>query len=247
MSGLALRECTALVTGGAVRVGRAIVRTLAERGAGVGFTYLRSEGAALELLAELDAAGCRSCAVRCDQAEPGQVRDAFERIEGSLGPVDLLINNAAVFERTPFETAAVEAWDYHLDTNLRGPWLFCQAAAPGMQSRGRGVIINLLDIAAERPYLDYLPYSISKAGLAALTRGLARALAPHVRVNGIAIGTVAWPDGFPIEEQQRIVARTPLHRIGDPEEVARAVAYLIEEAGFVTGAILPLDGGRLLT
>ncbi|MBM3456961.1 MAG: SDR family oxidoreductase [Armatimonadetes bacterium] len=237
---------TALVTGGAIRVGRAIVERLAAEGAQVGFTYLSSAETAAELVQTLRKAGVRSRAVRCDQREPTQIRDAVADITGRLGPVDLLVNSAAVFRRTPLSEATVEEWDHHLDTNLRGPWLFMQAVGPSMKERGTGAIVNLLDVAAERPYPGYLPYCASKAGLECLTRGVARVLAPEVRVNGIAIGTVLWPEEYPDAARENTVARTPLARVGTPEDVAAAVAYLAAEASFVTGAILTLDGGRRL-
>jgi pteridine reductase len=154
------------------------------------------------------------------------------------------VNSAAIFERTPFAEATLEDWNSHLEINLRGPWLFAQAVAAGMRERGQGVIINLVDIAAERPFTGYLPYSISKAGLAAMTKGLARALAPEVRVNGIAPGAVLWPDDYPEDQKAALVEKTPLRRAGCAEDIAAAVVFLVEGSDFVTGVILPVDGGR---
>jgi NAD(P)-dependent dehydrogenase (short-subunit alcohol dehydrogenase family) len=241
-----LRGRTALVTGGAVRVGRAIALALAERGAQVAITYRSSEGPARETVAELRSCGVRALAVRCNQRDPEQVRAAVREVEADLGPIDVLVNNAAIFERTPFADATLEGWDSHLEVNLRGPWLFAQATAPGMQARGQGAIINLVDIAADRPYAGYLPYSVSKAGLVALTKGLARTLAPQVRVNGIAPGAVLWPDDYSEEQQAAYLEKTPLRRSGTPEDAAAATLFLIEGSDFVTGVILPLDGGRSL-
>ena len=242
-----LKDRTALVTGGAIRVGKAIALELARRGANVAITYRTSERPAGETAAKLRAQGVRAEAIRCDQRDPGQIRSAMEQIEGLLGPPDVLINSAAIFRRTPVETATVEDWNEHLEVNLRGPWLFSQAAGLGMKSRGAGVILNMVDVAAERPFPGYLPYCASKAGLVALTLGLARALAPEVRVNGIAPGTVLWPDDFPEEQRQALLQRTPLGRAGNPEDIARTVCFLIEDAPFITGAILPVDGGFRLT
>ncbi len=227
-----------------MRVGRAVCLALAGRGAHVGFTYLTSTAAAQETLARLRDLGVRAHAVRCDQRDPAQVEATVREIESALGPVDILVNNAAIFRRTPLETATLEDWDAHLEVNLRGPWLFVRAVAPGMRARGGGVIVNLTDIAADRPFPAYLPYSVSKAGLAALTRGLARALAPEVRVNAVAPGAVLWPDEFPEEQKQAFLAKTPLGRAGDPSDVAAAVLFLIEGSDFITGAVLPVDGGR---
>lgn len=236
---------TALVTGGAIRVGRAIALALAGAGTRVGITYRSSAREAEVTVAELRALGAAACAVRCDQRDPDQVTAAAAAVEAALGPVDILVNSAAVFRRTPLPEATLEDWDEHLEVNLRGPWLFARALGPAMKERGGGTIVNLVDIAGDRPYVAYLPYSVSKAGLAALTRGLARALAPEVRVNAVAIGTVLWPEGFPEEQAAATLRRTPLGRSGTPEDVAGAVLYLVE-APFVTGAILPVDGGRSL-
>ncbi len=219
----------------------------AARGARVAFTYRNSGGPAAALAADLTQQGTTVRAVRCDQRDPEAIRAAVSEVETALGPVDVLVNSAAMFERTPFAEATLEDWDAHLETNLRGPWLLSQAVGPGMRARGCGAIVNLVDIAAERPYPAYLPYCASKAGLVALTRGLARVLAPEVRVNGIAIGTVLWPEDYPDAAKAATLSRTPLRRTGTPGDVAEAVVYLVERAEFVTGAILPLDGGRSLT
>lgn len=243
---MVLKGRTALVTGGAVRVGRAIALALAERGANVAITYRNSEGPAEETVAELRSRGVRAQAVRCDQRDPEQIRAAVREVEAELGPVDVLVNSASIFERTPFAEATLEDWNSHLEVNLRGPWLFCQAVGPGMQARGCGAIINMVDIAAERPFVGYLPYSVSKAGLAALTLGLARTLAPQVRVNGIAPGTVLWPDEYPEEQKAAYKEKIPLRRAGTPEDVAATALYFLEGSDFVTGVILPLDGGRSL-
>jgi NAD(P)-dependent dehydrogenase (short-subunit alcohol dehydrogenase family) len=235
-----------LVTGGAVRVGRAIALALADRGADVAITYRSSAGPAEETVADLRRRGVRATSIRCDQRDPEQIRAAVREAEATLGPIDVLVNSASMFERTPLPEVTLEDWDAHLEVNLRGPWLFAQAVGPAMQARGGGVIINLLDIAAERPFPTYLPYSVSKAGLAALTKGLARALAPEVRVNGIAPGAVLWPEDYPEEKKEAYLVRTPLARAGTAEDVAAAAVFLIEGSDYVTGAILPVDGGRSL-
>jgi NAD(P)-dependent dehydrogenase (short-subunit alcohol dehydrogenase family) len=234
----------ALVTGGAVRVGKAIALELARRGANVAITYRASAEASVTTVAQLQASGVRAIAVRCDQRDPDQVKAAVREIEASLGTVEVLVNSAAIFERTPVETVTLEEWDAHLEVNLRGPWLFAQAVAPGMRQHGQGVIINMVDIAAQRPFPGYLPYSVSKAGLVAVTKGLAVALAPEVRVNGVAPGAVMWPEEYPEEKKAALLRKTPLGRAGSPEDVAAAVLFLIEGSDFVTGTILPVDGGR---
>lgn len=233
---------TALVTGGAVRVGKAIALELARAGMKVGITYRSSADEAEATRAELAAFGAPAAAVHCDQRDPTHVEAAVQAVEAELGPIAILVNSAAIFNRTPFETASLEDWDSHLEVNLRGPWLFSRAVGSGMRGRGEGLIVNMVDVAAERPYAGYLPYSVSKAGLVALTQGLAKALAPQVRVNGIAPGTVLWPDDYPEEAKEAVLSRTPMRRVGTPEDIARAVRYLAE-ADFVTGTIMPVDGG----
>jgi len=242
-----LKGRTALVTGGAIRVGKAIALAAAGRGANVAITFRTSAAEADATVSELHARGVRALAVRCDQRDPAQVEAVVREVEAALGPIDLLVNNAGIFRRTPFEDATLEDWDAHLEVNLRGPWLFAKAVAPGMKQHREGVIVNLLDSGVSRPYAAYLPYIVSKGGLETLTHGLARALGPEVRVNGIAIGTVLWPDEYPEDLKRAYIEKTPLKRIGTPEDVARAVLYLTEEAEFVTGAVLPIDGGRRLS
>ena len=129
---------------------------------------------------------------------------------------------------------------------MKGPFWFCQAVAPGMRERGHGQILNLVDVAAERPWADYSPYCASKAGLISLTKSLARALAPEVRVNAIAPGAILWPDDWTEEQQQAYLERVPLGRVGTPEEIAAAAMFLLERADFVTGQVLHVDGGRAL-
>jgi NAD(P)-dependent dehydrogenase (short-subunit alcohol dehydrogenase family) len=240
-----LKGRVALVTGGAVRVGRAIALELARRGADVGITYRTSQHAVESAVKEIASFGVRAHAVSCDQADPEQVKEAVRLTEEALGPIDILVNSAAVFRRTPLETATLEDWDEHLDVNLRGPWLYAQAVGPGMKRRGWGAIVNLVDVAVEKPFPGYLPYSASKAGLVAITRGLARGLAPEVRVNAIAPGIAEWPDDFPEDQKQPLLDRTLLRRAGSPQDIAGAAAYLTL-APYVTGVILPVDGGLRL-
>ena len=236
---------TALVTGGGARVGKAITLALADRGMQVAITYRTSAAYANETALALTQAGRHALAVHCDQRDPASIQGAIARIERELGPIAVLVNSAATFRKTPFEEATLEDWDEHLETNLRGPWLFARGIGPGMKARGEGAIINMVDIAAERPFIGFLPYSISKAGLAAMTQGLARVLAPEVRVNGIAPGAVLWPPDYPEAEKSVFLEKTPLHRSGSPDDITRAVLYLLD-ADYVTGEILTVDGGRSL-
>lgn len=242
-----LRGKTALVTGGAARVGRAIALAFAERGANVGITYRSSEDAARETVAALQSRGVSATAVRCDQSEPAQITTALAAVDSELGPIDVLVNNASRFDKTPMGTVTLDEWDTMQAVNLRGPWLFMQALGPAMQARGEGVILNMLDISVERPYVDHLPYCAAKAGLAVLTKGLARALAPQVRVCGIAPGAIEWPDDYPESARQAYLNRTPLGRVGSAEDAAATAVFLVEGSDYLTGITIPVDGGRSLT
>lgn len=224
-------------------MGAAIARALAGRGMRVAITYRSSSREAEALVRELQSGGAVAEAFPCDQRDPGAVRGAVAAVQSALGPVDLLVNNAAVFRRTPWDECSVDEWDELMQTNLRGPWLFCQETAGAMRARGNGLIVNLTDIAAGRPYPSYLAYCASKSGLNSLTRGLAVALAPEVRVNAIAPGTVEWPEDYPEPAREAYLLRTPLRRIGGPEDVAGAVLFFADN-DYLTGVVLPVDGGR---
>ena len=237
----------ALVTGGARRVGAAIARRLHAAGAGVLLHYRDSESEAAKLEAELNALRPKSAAkVKAELLAPIAPRALVAAARDSFGRLDLLVNNASSF--FPVEVGAIEAshWEELIGSNLRAPLFICQEAAPEL-AKQQGSIVNIVDIHAQRPLRGYPLYSVAKAGLAALTRSLAVELAPAVRVNGVAPGAIAWPeDGqFDPAERTRIVATTPLARVGSPEDVAQAVHFLAC-APFVTGQIIAVDGGRSL-
>lgn len=236
---------TALVTGGARRVGAAIARRLHAAGANVVLHYRDSAADADALAAELNAARGKSAAtVKAELLAPIAPRSLVSTALERFGGLDLLVNNASSF--FPVAVGAIEAshWEELMGSNLRAPLFIAQEAAPHLAARG-GSIVNIVDIHAERPLKGYPVYSVAKAGLAALTRSLALELAPRVRVNGIAPGAIAWPeDGqFDPAEQQRILATTPLGRLGSPGDIAQAVHFLAC-APYVTGHILAVDGGR---
>jgi pteridine reductase len=235
----------ALVTGGARRVGAAIARRLHAAGASVLVHYRDSEADAARLAAELNAARPKSAAkVKAELLAPVAPRALVGAALDSFGRLDLLVNNASAF--FPVAVGAMEPshWEELIGSNLRAPLFIAQQAAVEL-AKNQGSIVNIVDIHAERPMKGYALYSIAKAGLAAMTRSLAVELAPNVRVNGVAPGAIAWPeDGqFPDAERARILATTPLARIGSPEDVARAVHFLAC-APYVTGQILAVDGGR---
>ncbi len=235
----------ALVTGGARRLGRSIALALAERGAEVVIHYHDSEREAQEVLAMLKKAGGKPVAVRGDVSIAADVDRIVETGMEAFGRIEILVNNAALFYRTPFETLTEEHWDRLIDVNLKGPFLLCRKVGGIMLQQDRGKIVNLADIAGLKFWAEYIPYAVSKAGVIALTKGLAKALAPKVQVNAIAPGAVLLPEGTPAEERQRAIRRIPLDRLGSPEDIARAVVYLIEN-DFITGEVLTVDGGQHL-
>jgi pteridine reductase len=236
---------TAIVTGAARRIGAAIVRRLHASGANVLLHYRGDEAAAASLEAELNAARAKSASkVKADLLAPIAPRSLISAALERFGRLDLLVNNASTFYPTAVGSIEAGHWDELIGSNLRAPLFLAQEAATELKKNG-GAIVNLADIHGDRPLKGYLVYSVAKAGLAALTRALAIELAPEVRVNGIAPGAIAWPEDGQLEsaERDRIVATTPLSRLGSPEEIARAVHFLAT-APFVTGQVLAVDGGR---
>lgn len=235
----------ALVTGGARRVGAAIARRLHRAGANLVIHYRDSEADAAALEAELNGVRARSAAkVKAELLAPIAPKALVGAALESFGRLDVLVNNASSF--FPIGIGEIEAshWEELIGSNLRAPFFISQEAAAQLAAN-EGAIVNIIDIHAERPLKGYPVYSIAKAGLAAATRALALELAPHVRVNGVAPGAIAWPeDGqFESAERSRIVATTPLRRIGSPEDIAQAVHFLAC-APFVSGQIIAVDGGR---
>jgi pteridine reductase len=234
-----------LVTGAARRIGAAIARHLHAAGCDIVVHYRRSEAQARALAAELETARPRSTlcvAAELSDAEalPGLVDAAV----AGFGRLDGLVNNASSFEATPFGRISAAQWRSSLDANARAPLLLAQAAAPHLRAAG-GAIVNLADVYAERPKVDHLVYSAAKAALVSLTRSLAIALAPAVRVNAVAPGAILWPEqDADAGARAALLARTPLGRLGRVEDVAEAVRWLLREAPYVTGQVLAVDGGR---
>lgn len=235
----------ALVTGGAVRVGLEIARALADAGADVAVGYLRSAAAARAAVRDLQARGVRAVALRADVARPREARALVASTVKRLGRLDILVNNAALFSRTPVESTTPAQFDRLLAVNLRAPFFCSQAAARVMGRRG-GRIVNIADVGAVRAWPGYVPYGISKAGVVMLTRGLAAALAPRIQVNAVAPGVVLLPEGFPRESGRRLAARIPMGRHGRPADVAEAVCFFATCSDYVTGQVLFVDGGSSL-
>jgi len=236
----------ALVTGAARRVGRSIALALAERGAELVIHFHTSDREAQEVLALIKRGGGKPVAARGDVSVAADVDRIVETVLQAFGRVEILVNSAAIFYRTPFERLTEADWDRFLGVNLKGPFLLSRKVGEIMLRQGRGKIINVADIAWEKAWAEYIPYVVSKAGLVALTRGLARALAPAVQVNAVAPGAVLLPEGAAREEHEQAIRRIPLQRVGSPEDIARAVVYLVEN-DFITGEVLTVDGGQHLT
>lgn len=235
---------TALVTGAAKRVGAAIAEALHAEGMNLVLHYNKSEAEALTLARRLN--DKRRDSVVTAQADLLNVPGMESLIKAALqwDGLDLLVNNASSFYKTPVGQTTEDEWDDLMGSNLKAPFFLSQAAAPHLR-KSHGSIVNMLDIHAKRPLREHTVYCAAKAGLAMLTLSLARELGPEVRVNGIAPGPVLWPDkGLDAATKKSILEATALKRKGSPEDVAGAVVYLVRDAEYVTGQILAIDGGR---
>ena len=238
----------ALITGGAKRVGAQIARTLHAAGYDLALHCRRSVAEAAELAAELEALRPGSTLIlQAELAELDALHALVDTTLARYGRLDALVNNASAFYPTPVGSATAAQWNELFASNAQAPFFLAQAAVPALRET-RGAIVNLVDVYAERPLAKHPIYCMAKAALAAMTRSLALDLGPDIRVNGVAPGAVMWPsDGKPYDDQQTMLARTPLRRAGSPQDVAAAVLWLLRDAPFVTGQILRIDGGRSLS
>lgn len=236
----------ALVTGGAVRVGAAITRTLAAEGFAVVINYRRSAEPAERLVDSLRGEGRSAVAVQADVTDDDAADALLERTLAEFGRLDLLVNNAAIFGRRPFLELTPEDWSSHLRLNLDAPFRLGLAAARHMSERGSGRIVNICGTVGIQPLGEHAPYCVAKSGLDALTRCMAEALAPTVQVNGVAPGAILFPEDTSEQEKRRVLARVPAGHVGDPDDVARVVAFFAGAPAYVTGTILPVDGGAAL-
>ena len=235
-----------LVTGGAKRVGAMICRRLHKAGASIMLHYRASAGEARLLQAELNHIRPKSVAlIQADLLDVAKLPSLVDQTVQTFGRLDALVNNASTFYQTAIGEIGIDDWTNLIGTNLQAPLFRSQAAAPALR-KAQGAIVNITDIHAERPLKSYVVYSVAKAGLVGLTRSLARELAPDVRVNAVAPGPILWPDEEVFDElaRQRIISHTPLRREGTPDDVAKAVHYLLAEAPYVTGETINVDGGR---
>jgi pteridine reductase len=233
----------ALVTGAGKRLGRAIALRLARDGADIVVHYRASEREARDAVAEVEKLGRRAVAIAADLNQLAQIKNLFADTAKAFGRLDILVNSAATFVETAFAETTEENWHVSLDSNLKAPFFCSQAAAPLLKAT-RGIIINFADVGGLLGWPGFIPHSISKAGVIMLTRTLAKALAPEIRVNAIAPGTITMP-GDPPEWEREFIQLAPLRRTGTPADIADAVSFLVN-AKFVTGHILVVDGGRSL-
>lgn len=237
-----IEDTDVLVTGSAVRVGRAMALRLAEEGANVAVHYRTSEEEAKETADDVRERGGAATTVQSDLSTVEGARAAVDGAADGLGGIDVLVNSASVFNETPVEDVTEEDWNTNIDINLRAPFFASQRAT----ERGAKKVINIAGVAAERPFPSFVPYSVSKAGVVSLTKGLAKALAPEVTVNAVSPGTVLSPPDRPEEEERRIAEDTPVKRVGEPGDIADTVAFVVRSSDFLNGAVIDVDGGRSL-
>ena len=238
----------ALVSGGA-RIGRTVAEALARRGCGLALTYRSSRAAAEEAATAARAAGVRAAVLRADVTDEEQIAAAVRDAERELGRLDILVNLASTYERTAIAEAGARAFSDAMNANARSAWLFAIHAAPAMRRVGGGRIVNVSDwlpVSGRPRYTGYAPYYVSKAAVTAITESLALELAPDVLVNAVAPGPILAPPGLTPEEDTAVRRATPLGRWGGPEEIAKAVLFLVE-TDFVTGESIRVDGGRHLS
>ena len=234
----------ALVTGGGRRLGASIARSLGAEGASVVVHYHMSATEAAETVGTIEKAGGKACAVQGDLRREADVRKVIATAKERFGRLDLLVCSAADFEQVPFAELELDVWEQMMRLNLTAPFLCAREALP-MLREAEGQIIFVADIAGLQPWPGYAHYCVSKAGLLMLTKCLAVELAiDEIRVNAVAPGAVLFPDDYPDEDQRRVVARIPLKRAGEPEDVARTVTFLATGSKFITGQVIAVDGGR---
>jgi 3-oxoacyl-[acyl-carrier protein] reductase/pteridine reductase len=236
---------TALITGGAHRVGKAITMTLARAGANVVVNYYSSDAAARETVREAQALGVDALAVQADAGDLEQVRALVAAAADRFGAADILVNSASVWKKTPLPMGDFADWHRVLGVLLNGSMYLADAVAPMMQERGEGEMVNIVDLSAWKPFVGYVAHSVGKAGLLALTRQLAVELAPAVNVNAVAPGPVLPPPGYSQAQIARVAGRTLKGRWGTAQDVADAVRFLVE-ADYITGEVLVVDGGERL-
>jgi pteridine reductase len=242
-----LSNKVALVTGSARRIGAEIIRTLHADGAMVVVHYRNASTDAKQLCTELNAVRKNSCmTLQGDLNTTENLPKIIETIIRNMGQLDILVNNASSFYPTPIEDITEKHWDDLIGSNLKAPLFLSQAAMPSLQE-SHGCIVNIVDVHGFRAMKNYPIYSIAKAGLIMLTQSLARELGPNIRVNGVAPGAILWPEMDTNQSnQQTLLEKTALKREGTPEDIAKTVLFLVRDADYITGQVIPVDGGRML-
>ncbi|GAB4172532.1 MAG: 3-oxoacyl-[acyl-carrier-protein] reductase [Calditrichia bacterium] len=235
-----------VITGSAIRVGKIIALTLAKKGTNIAIHYNTSEVEAKQTREEVEAFGVETLLLQADLSKTEDLQKMRDLVMSRWKKVDVLINNAAIFYKTPFLESTEEDFDDFMDVNLKAPYLLSKYFGEMMVQQKSGKIINIADVSAFRPWANFVPYCISKAGVVALTKGLAKALAPYVTVNAVAPGTVLLAEDADPGMEKSLLERTPLQRIGSPIDIANTVAFLLEGTNFITGEVIQVDGGRSL-
>jgi NAD(P)-dependent dehydrogenase (short-subunit alcohol dehydrogenase family) len=244
MNDLPLQGQVALVTGAGKRMGRVIALTLAKAGANVVLHYNESKDGAQATVREIENFGGQATTVRADVSRPKQVEAMFRAVEKRFRRLDLLVNNAGIFFPVQWDELREEDWDNMLGVNLKGAFFCAQAAGRIMQRQGHGQIIIISSLGGLQAWPDYIHYCASKAGAISLTRSLAKALAPHIRVNSVAPGTILFPGEIRDEALDQIITHTPLRKAGRPEDIAEMVLFLATRSDFITGQVFVVDGGK---
>jgi NAD(P)-dependent dehydrogenase (short-subunit alcohol dehydrogenase family) len=242
-----LKDKVVLITGSSDRVGKAIALALADHGTRVVVHYFTNKDKAARTAQEIKGLGGDTLVVQGNLSQRNDWQKIKDKILDTFGRIDVLVNNAAIFFKTPFFDAKIEDWDSFMNINLKSVFLGSQIIGGWMHDNGSGKIINISDVSSETIWPNYIPYCVSKAGITAITKGLAKALAPNVLVNCIAPGTVLLADNHDKNLEETLIERTPLKRIGSPQDIANTVLFLIEGSDFINGAIIRVDGGRSLT
>ena len=232
---------TALITGGARRLGRSLAVHLRQADCNIVVHYNRSESEAKSLQSEI---GCRLFQADFSKIS---IKNLQDRLKEEVGFVDILINNASSFVESDWQDVNEELWDFEVTVNLKVPFFLSQYFGRQMKAKGSGKIISMADIAAEKPYSSYIPYSIAKSGVVAFTKAMAKVLAPEVQVNAIAPGTILFPDDMPEEQQKAILKKIPMRRTSTIQEFLRTVDFLVADVDYITGQTIVLDGGRSLS
>ncbi len=241
---MATKDRIALVTGSARRIGREIALTLASAGYSLALHYYRSATEARTLRRQVREKDVAAEIFEANLEFSTGVERLIEDVSNRFGRLDILVNNAAVFRRTPWTEIQETDWDYFMNVNLKAPFLLSKAASKLMMERGWGKIVHVADEGGKRIMPSYIPYCVSKAGLIALTRGMAQALAPSVQVNAVAPSMVLPGENTSKETVDYLASSTPMGRIGDPADVAGAVLYFVQGGATITGQVIAIDGGR---